>query len=66
MPDGRQEQELRDRVVYLEGLLHQVKQEGNKAEHPDFKILFAQGEAIRQETLRLLKLKEAKGKIILT
>jgi hypothetical protein len=37
-------------------------QQGGRSDIPDFNILFAQGEAIRQETLRLLKLKEAKGK----
>ena len=47
-PDGRYEQELKDRVVYLENMLQQVQQEGNRPDHPDFKILFAQGEAIRQ------------------
>lgn len=40
--------------------------EGFKGDLNDFQILFAQGEAIRQETLRLLRLKEAKGKRFLT
>ena len=34
-------------------------------DHPDFSALFAQGEAIRQETLRLIKMKEAKGILLL-
>ena len=57
------EQELRNRVAYLENLLSQVQQEGTKSENPDFKSLYAQGELIRQETLRLLKMREGRGKL---
>ena len=47
---GGNEQELRNKIIYLENALHQVQEGGMMAlmEHPDFRILFEQGEAIRQ------------------
>lgn len=60
--DGRYENELKSRVAYLENLLKETQnKEGFKGNIQDFQALFAQGEAIRQETLRLLRIKEAKG-----
>lgn len=57
--DPRHENELRARLAYLENLIHN-QQGAVSGDIPDLNLLFAQGEAIRQETLRLLKLKEAK------
>ena len=60
--DGRYENELKARVAYLENQLKETQnKEGFKGDLQDFQALFAQGEAIRQETLRLLRMKEAKG-----
>ena len=46
---------LRNRIAYLEGLLSQ-----GQGVMPDFNLLYEQGEAIRQDTIRLLRLKEAR------
>jgi len=64
---GGNEQELRNKIAYLENALNNIQQEGVRAlmEHPDFRILFDQGEAIRKETIRLLRFKEAKGTLFL-
>lgn len=50
------ENELRSKVAYLEGLLEQQRTSGSSG-GIDFNALYAQGEAIRQDTLRLLRLK---------
>lgn len=57
-PGGRYENELKEKVAYLEGLLNQSGGPGGSG--IDFNALYAQGEAIRQDTLRLLRLKEAR------
>jgi hypothetical protein len=48
---------LRNRISYLEGLLQQQQKEGQGFSLNELNVLYAQGEAIRQETIRLLKLK---------
>ena len=59
-PQQPSDDALKRRIMYLEGLLAQQGQ----GSLPDFNLLYEQGEAIRQDTIRLLRLKEARVGIV--